>query len=196
MPIAGSAMCIEPPRPRFVPASLPISSANIPSGSRPFARQWPWPRCVDVITSAGPSGQHAPTADASCPIDRCTKPGTSPSRYSAATRSSNPRITSIRRCISRRSASREHEPCIVLVGTRRDRDDARADRHPRVLRRCADVTGKRVVITGASRGLGRLLAHVFSQGGAAGRAGGARPRPTSRPSPTSCRDRPSCSAAT
>src|SRR5512141_696254 len=30
----------------------------------------------------------------------------------------------------------------------------------------ADVTGKRVVITGASRGLGRLLAHAFSQSGA------------------------------
>jgi NAD(P)-dependent dehydrogenase (short-subunit alcohol dehydrogenase family) len=30
----------------------------------------------------------------------------------------------------------------------------------------ADVTGKRVVITGASRGLGRLLAHAFSCGGA------------------------------
>ncbi|HEY8217410.1 MAG TPA: SDR family NAD(P)-dependent oxidoreductase [Acidimicrobiia bacterium] len=29
-----------------------------------------------------------------------------------------------------------------------------------------DVTGKRVVLTGAGRGLGRLLAHVFSQGGA------------------------------
>src|SRR3954470_5322217 len=32
--------------------------------------------------------------------------------------------------------------------------------------RGADVTGKRVVITGASRGLGRLLAHAFSHGGA------------------------------
>jgi NAD(P)-dependent dehydrogenase (short-subunit alcohol dehydrogenase family) len=30
----------------------------------------------------------------------------------------------------------------------------------------ADVTGKRVVITGAGRGLGRLLAHAFSQAGA------------------------------
>jgi len=30
----------------------------------------------------------------------------------------------------------------------------------------ADVTGKRVVLTGAGRGLGRLLAHAFSQGGA------------------------------
>ncbi len=30
----------------------------------------------------------------------------------------------------------------------------------------ADVAGKRVVITGASRGLGRLLAHAFSQAGA------------------------------
>ncbi len=30
----------------------------------------------------------------------------------------------------------------------------------------ADVAGKRVVVTGASRGLGRLLAHAFSSGGA------------------------------
>ena len=30
----------------------------------------------------------------------------------------------------------------------------------------ANVTGKRVVITGAGRGLGRLLAHAFSRGGA------------------------------
>jgi NAD(P)-dependent dehydrogenase (short-subunit alcohol dehydrogenase family) len=30
----------------------------------------------------------------------------------------------------------------------------------------ADVTGKRVVLTGAGRGLGRLLAHAFSQAGA------------------------------
>jgi NAD(P)-dependent dehydrogenase (short-subunit alcohol dehydrogenase family) len=30
----------------------------------------------------------------------------------------------------------------------------------------SDVAGKRVVITGAGRGLGRLLAHAFSQGGA------------------------------
>src|SRR5690349_1297453 len=30
----------------------------------------------------------------------------------------------------------------------------------------ADVRGKRVVITGAGRGLGRLLAHAFSHGGA------------------------------
>ena len=92
MPRVGSAMCIEPPRPRLVPSSLAISSANIPSGSRPLARQWPWPRWVDVMTSAGRSGQHAPTAAASCPIDRCTKPGTSPSRYRADTRCSNPRM--------------------------------------------------------------------------------------------------------
>jgi NAD(P)-dependent dehydrogenase (short-subunit alcohol dehydrogenase family) len=37
---------------------------------------------------------------------------------------------------------------------------------PRSFPRVASVTGKRVVITGASRGLGRLLAHAFSHGGA------------------------------
>ncbi len=37
---------------------------------------------------------------------------------------------------------------------------------PRSLPRGADVRGKRVVLTGAGRGLGRLLAHAFSQAGA------------------------------
>lgn len=37
---------------------------------------------------------------------------------------------------------------------------------PRSFPSGADVTGKRVVITGASRGLGRLLAHAFSAAGA------------------------------
>src|SRR4051794_36736693 len=37
---------------------------------------------------------------------------------------------------------------------------------PDELPRGADVTGKRVVLTGASRGLGRLLAHAFSRAGA------------------------------
>jgi NAD(P)-dependent dehydrogenase (short-subunit alcohol dehydrogenase family) len=38
---------------------------------------------------------------------------------------------------------------------------------PAAVPRGADVSGKRVVITGASRGLGRMLAHGFSTGGAA-----------------------------
>lgn len=37
---------------------------------------------------------------------------------------------------------------------------------PEALAPGADVTGKRVVVTGASRGLGRLLAHAFSAAGA------------------------------
>jgi NAD(P)-dependent dehydrogenase (short-subunit alcohol dehydrogenase family) len=37
---------------------------------------------------------------------------------------------------------------------------------PTAFARAGDVKGKRVVITGAGRGLGRLLAHAFSQGGA------------------------------
>jgi NAD(P)-dependent dehydrogenase (short-subunit alcohol dehydrogenase family) len=37
---------------------------------------------------------------------------------------------------------------------------------PRSFPHGGDVTGKRVVLTGAGRGLGRLLAHAFSQGGA------------------------------
>ena len=37
---------------------------------------------------------------------------------------------------------------------------------PATFPRAADVSGKRVVITGASRGLGELLAHAFSRAGA------------------------------
>src|SRR4051794_774671 len=37
---------------------------------------------------------------------------------------------------------------------------------PDTFPRGGDVAGKRVVITGASRGLGRLLAHAFSSAGA------------------------------
>src|SRR5207247_1171662 len=132
--------------------------------------QWPWPRWVDVMTSAGPSGQHAPTADASWPVDKCTKPGTSPARYSAATRSSNPRIVSIRRCISRRSASvNMNRYCTYWsVQTKGQARKTMPDQIdiPASFAGAADVTGKRVVITGASRGLGRWLAYAFSQGGA------------------------------
>ena len=59
----------------------------------------------------------------------------------------------------------------------------------------ADVTGKRVVITGASRGLGRLLAHAFSSCGSLSRWWHG-PRSTSRPWPTNCPARPSSSAGT
>ena len=48
----------------------------------------------------------------------------------------------------------------------RPRSDADQIDIPASFAGAADVTGKRVVITGASRGLGRLLAHAFSHGGA------------------------------
>ena len=139
IPRPGSAMCIEPPRPRFVPCSFAHQLGEHPGGSRPFARQWPWPRWVDVMTSSARRGQQAPTAAASWPIDRCTKPGTSPSRYSAATRCSNPRMTQHPPVHLDEVGVREHEPCIVTVGTRPGRagrtgkGDGRSDRDPRRL---------------------------------------------------------------
>src|ERR1700693_2317933 len=48
-PLAGSAMCIDPPLPRQYPASFPSSSANMRSGAAPLARQCPCPRCVLVM---------------------------------------------------------------------------------------------------------------------------------------------------
>src|SRR5262249_55492313 len=158
---------------------------------RPLARQWPWPRWVDVMTSAGFNGQHAPTAAASWPIERCTKPGTSPSRYRAATRCSNPRISTRRRCSSSssgglnapirdgwRTGSRDRSGAMervlywsVQTGKAqpeiRVRDDmAEQMQIPDSFPPPGGVVGKRVVITGAGRGLGTLLAHAFSDAGA------------------------------
>ncbi len=49
MPRDTSAMCIEPPLPLQDPVARPKSSAIISSSGTPFAMQWPWPRCVDVM---------------------------------------------------------------------------------------------------------------------------------------------------
>ena len=155
------------------PASLPISSANIPSGSRPLARQWPWPRWVEVMTSAGrerPAGADGRRLLPDRQVHEARAPRRRGTARPPAARTRGSR--SIRRCISRRSASVNMEPCIVLVGTRRGRADDRTDRDPRVRSPAAATSrGKRVVITGAGRGLGRLLAHAFSQAGALGGAG-------------------------
>lgn len=93
-------MCMEPPRPWQVPASLPISSAIIDAESRPLARTWPWPRWVEVMPSRSPSGQQEPTALASWPMDRCRKPGISVALYSSEARSSKRRMRRILRYIS------------------------------------------------------------------------------------------------
>ena len=53
-PDASGRRCASSrPGPGSCPRPCAISSANIPSGSRPLARQWPWPRWVEVMTSVG-----------------------------------------------------------------------------------------------------------------------------------------------
>ena len=92
---------------------------------------------------------------------------------------------------------RRMERCIVLVGTRPGATMSRTDRDPRVLaarRRRPRASGWSS--PAPSRGLGRLLAHAFSQAGALGRA--RRPH-RGRPqgaSPPSCPGRRSCAPAT
>ena len=61
---------------------------------------------------------------------------------------------------------REHERGTVLVGTRPGRAMSEPIEIPRSFPRGGEVRDKRVVLTGASRGLGRVLAHAFSQAGA------------------------------
>ena len=60
----------------------------------------------------------------------------------------------------------EHEPCIVLTGTNAGSAMSEQIDIPASFARVGDVTGKRVVVTGASRGLGRVLANAFSRAGA------------------------------
>ena len=49
MPSEKSATCIDPPRPRLAPVSLPNSSAINRSVRMPLAMAWPWPRWVEVM---------------------------------------------------------------------------------------------------------------------------------------------------
>ena len=73
-------MCIDPPRPRFVPLVPAHELGEHAERVQPLGETvtvTAMGRRDDVV---GRSGQHAPTADASCPTDRCTNPGTSPDR--------------------------------------------------------------------------------------------------------------------
>jgi hypothetical protein len=90
-----SAMCIEPPCPRQAPVAFPNTSAIMALRGRPLAMQCPWPRWVLVIQSEGSRARQAPTATASCPVERWTNPGSFPSAKSLATASSKDRMRSI-----------------------------------------------------------------------------------------------------
>ena len=176
IPSFGSAMCIEPPRPRLVPWSLPISSANMPSGSRPLARQWPWPRWVEVMTSVGRERPARTDRRRLLPdreVDeargprrrgraRPPAPRTRGSPASAgASRGGRPSRT------RRRGRVEGHGVCSIPVG-RYNKGSAMIGEIeiPESFPSPGAVSGKRVVITGASRGLGAVLAHAFSHAGA------------------------------
>ena len=80
IPSVGSAMCIEPPRPRLVPSLLAHELGEHPERVEPLGQAVAVAAVGGRDDVVGASGQQAPTADASCPIERWTKPGTSPSR--------------------------------------------------------------------------------------------------------------------
>ena len=170
IPSVGSAMCIDPPRPRLVPASLAISSANIPAGSRPLARQCPWP--------AVGRGDHVGGTERPARTDGASPPG-----RSTGGRSRGPR----RRGRAHGDAlleapDHQHPPMHLEQVAIEKRRSAEVDGHGRVLYwseggsrwpteidipehfpESGDVAGRRVVMTGGGAGLGRVLAHAFSR---------------------------------
>ena len=176
MPSFGSAMCIEPPAARgWCPASLPISSANIPSGSSPLARQWPWPRWVEVMTSAGverparADGRRLlsdrevhEAGDLAVAVERGHPLLEPPDQQHPAVHLDE---------VGRRERGERGWPAVtdrVLYWSVQSREEAMTDQIeiPESFPGPGAVAGKRVVITGASRGLGALLAHAFSHAGA------------------------------
>src|SRR5579871_6905094 len=80
------------------------------------------------------------------------------------------RMRSMRRCISRRSAVLQPRSPSVTVDYCTDRYSGRLMsveiEIPDTFPLPGAVSGKRVVLTGAGRGLGALLAHAFSRAGA------------------------------
>ena len=164
-------MCIEPPRPRFVPASLRHQLGEHPERVETLREA--------VAVAAMGRRDH---------VGRAERPARADGRRLLPDRQVH-EARHLAVAVQRGHALlepadhehppmhleqvgvAEHEPCIVLVGTNRrsamdDRAMAEQIDIPASFAGAADVTGKRVVITGAGRGLGRLLAHAFSQGGA------------------------------
>ncbi len=195
-------MCIDPPRPRLVPSSLPISSANIPSGSSPLARQWPWPavgRGDDVVGMQRPAGadrrrllsdREVHEAGDLAGRGRASRPALR-SHGSAASGGASRRGRA-RRTQAGRGGRRSRSVYCTGRYNKEEPERAMTDQIeiPASFPDPGAVTGKRVVITGASRGLGALLAHAFSgrrrvggargphrEGPEGGRRGAARPDP-------------------
>jgi hypothetical protein len=175
IPSVGSAMCMEPPRPRLVPWSLPISSANIPSGSSPLAKQWPWPRWVEVMTSAGPQRPARAHGRRLLPDREVHEAGD----LAVAIEGGHPLFEAadqqhpavhLDEVVPRECGRRgwvEWSRTVYCTG-RYKKGRAMIDQIeiPESFPSPGAVSGKRVVITGASRGLGALLAHAFSHAGA------------------------------
>ena len=125
MPSVGSAMCIEPPRPRLVPCVLAHQLGEHPERVEALGQA--------VAVAAVGRGDHVGRAAAASTRRRPTPPARSRGARSRAPRRRGrarppaPRSRgsrSIRRCISSRSAVENatervdgHRPCIVLVGT-------------------------------------------------------------------------------
>ena len=167
-------MCIEPPRPRFVPASLRHQLGEHPERVEALREA--------VAVAAVGRRDHVGRRRAASTRRRPRPPARSTgARSRAPRRRGRARPPAPRTRGSRASAGASRggrrrvnmKPCIVLVGTNARSERAATGRPmaeqidiPASFAGGADVTGKRVVITGASRGLGRLLAHAFSQGGA------------------------------
>ncbi len=97
------------------------------------------------MTSVGRSGQHAPTAAASWPIDEVHEPG----HLAVPVQPGHPLLEAPDEQHPAVQLAPVHEFDTVLIGTR-----------------CRSLEGKRVVITGASRGLGAWLAAAFADAGA------------------------------
>ena len=170
----GSAMCIEPPRPRLVPWSLRHQLGEHPERVEALGQA--------VAVAAVGRGDDVGRRAAASTRRRPPPPGRSTGGRSraprrrgraAATRSSNPRITQHPPVHLERGRPREPDgmarrsrPCIVLIGTRQEATMTDQIEIPESFPGPGDVAGKRVVITGASRGLGALLAHAFSRAGA------------------------------
>ncbi|CKG02165.1 Uncharacterised protein [Streptococcus pneumoniae] len=95
IPLSKSAICMDPPLPLHNPVAFPKSSAIIPFKSQPFAIQCPCPLCVLVILSLSVKWAHTPTATASSPAYKWTKPGRTPCANNSCTLSSNLRISNI-----------------------------------------------------------------------------------------------------
>ena len=204
-PSFGSAMCIEPPRPRLVPCVLAHQLGEHPERVEALGQAVAVAavgRGDDVVGPQRPARADRRGLLADREVHEAGDLAVAVERGHPLLEPADQQHPAVHleqvgvREGGGGGAAEGHEACIVLVGTTRERAMTDQIEIPESFPGPGAVAGKRVVITGAGRGLGRAARPRVLRTPAPRWRSWPAPSGTSRRSPRRCPGRRWCSAAT